>query len=97
MEERYPFIRFVIDAAPFLAGAVALIVLLGGTLSACRNGGVGGFIGFLLVVGLAAVVYVAVMVRVESLRVLLDIENNTREQLVELRHSQRTPSGEQTA
>jgi len=97
MEERYPFIRFVIDAAPFLAGAMALIVLLSGTLSACRNGGVVGFIGLLLVVGLAAVVYIVVMVRVESLKVLLDIESNTREQLAELRHSRRTPAGEQAA
>ena len=75
MEERYPFIRFVIDAAPFIAGAVALAVLL----------------------GVAAVVYVAVMVRVESLKVLLDIEQNSRERLTELRRPPAVPPPERMA
>ncbi len=81
MEERYPFVRFVIDAAQVIAGAIALIVLLGGTVSACGHGGLGGFIGFLIAVAVAGVVYVAVMVKVELMRALLDIESTTRQQL----------------
>ncbi len=85
MEERYPFVRFVIDAAQVIAGAIALIVLLGGTVSACGHGGFGGFVGFLIAVAVAGVVYVAVMVKVELMRALLDIESTTRQQLAGLR------------
>jgi hypothetical protein len=85
MKDRYPFIRFVVDSAPVIAGAVALVVFFAGTMSACRQGGFGGLVGFLLVVILAAAAYVAVMVRVESLKVLLDIEDSGRERLAELR------------
>jgi hypothetical protein len=81
MEERYPYIRFVIDAAQIIAGAVALIVFLGGTVSACHRGGFGGFVGFVIAIAVAGVVYVAVMVQLETLRVLLDIESGTRQLL----------------
>ena len=79
MEDRYPFIRFIIDAGQVIAGAVALIVLLSGTVHSCHHGGVGGLIGFLVVLAVAAVVYVVVMVKIEVLRVVLDIESNTRQ------------------
>jgi hypothetical protein len=88
MEERYPYIRFVIDAAQVIAGAVALIVILGGTLSSCHRGGFGGFISFVLTVGIGAAAYVVVMVRIESLRVFLDIESSTRQALA----AQRPPA-----
>ena len=79
MGERYPFLQFVIDAAQVIAGAAAVIVLLGGTASACHRGGVGGLFGFLIAVAAAAVVYVVVMVKIEVLRVIFDIESNTRQ------------------
>jgi hypothetical protein len=81
MEERYPYIRFVIDAAQVIAGAVALIIVLGGTVSSCHQGGLGGFVRFVVTLGFAAVAYIAVMVRLESLRVFLDIESNQRQLL----------------
>lgn len=81
MEDRYPYIRFVIDAAQVIAGAVAFIVFLGGTLSACGRGGFGGFLSFVVTIVMALVVYVAVMIEVELLRVFLDIENTTRQLL----------------
>lgn len=79
MEERYPYIRFVIDAAQLIAGAVAVIILLGGTISSCHQGGFGGVTSFVITVAIAGVAYVAVMVRIESLRVFLDIESATRQ------------------
>ena len=88
MDDRYPFIRFVIDAAQAIAGAVAVIVLLGGTLSACRNGGFGGLVSFVFTLGIAGFVYVAVMVRIESLQVLLDIEGTLRQRLAEQRQAE---------
>ncbi len=81
MEERYPFVRFVIDAAQVIAGAIALIVLLSGTVSACSHGGFGGLVAFIIAVVVAGSAYVAVMVTVELMRALLDIENTTRQQL----------------
>jgi hypothetical protein len=78
MEDRYPYIRFVIDAAQLIAGTLAALTLLGGTVSACSHGGLGGFVSFLITVALAGVVYVAVMVQIEVLRVLLDIESSAR-------------------
>lgn len=81
MEERYPFIRFVIDAAQVIAGAVAVIVLLGGSVSACSHGGFGGFVSFVIAILVAGVTYVAVMIQVELLRVFLDIESATRQLL----------------
>lgn len=92
MEERYPYIRFVIDAAQVIAGAVALIVLLGGTMSSCHRGGFGGFLSFLLTIAFAAVVYIVVMVRIEVLRALLDVESNTRQSTAQ-RSSPATPPG----
>jgi flagellar motor component MotA len=81
MEDRYPFIRFVIDAGQVIAGAVAVICLLGGTLSACSHGGFGGFVSFVIAIVVAGAVYVAVMIQVELLRVFLDIESTTRQLL----------------
>jgi len=81
MEDRYPFIRFVIDAAQFIAGAVALIIVLGGTASACSQGGFGGFVWFLITLAVAVGAYVLVMARIDVLRVLLDIESSTRDLL----------------
>jgi len=77
MNDRYPYIRFVIDAAPVIAGAIAVMVLLGGTVQSCHHGGFGGFISFLITAALACVVYVAVMVKIELLRVVLDIQSAT--------------------
>lgn len=87
MEERYPYIRLVIDAAQVIAGAVALIVFLGGTVSACQRGGVGGFLGFVIAILVAGVAYVAVMVQLETLRLFVDIESGTRELLAAQRQS----------
>ena len=79
MEDRYPYIRFVIDAAHLIAGAVAVIIVLGGAVSSCHHGGFGGVFSFLITLALAAVVYVAVMVKIEVLRVILDIEQAARQ------------------
>jgi hypothetical protein len=79
MEDRYPYIRFVIDAAQLIAGAVALIILLAGLLNSCHHGGFGGVVSFVITVAFAAVAYVVVMVKIEVLRVLLDIEQTTRQ------------------
>ncbi|MBI3784403.1 MAG: hypothetical protein HY270_13485 [Deltaproteobacteria bacterium] len=87
----------MIDAAPFIAGALAVLVLLGGTLSACRRGGACGLLGFLAMIGVAAVVYVVVMVRVEVLKVLLDVEQHGRERLSELRRMPADPQTKQSA
>ena len=88
MEERYPYIRFVIDAAQVIAGAVAVVVLLSGTVCSCHHGGFGGFFSFVATILIAAAAYVAVMVCIESLRVFLDIENTTRQALA----AQRPPA-----
>lgn len=82
MEDRYPYIRFIIDAAQLIAGAVAVIIVLGGAVSSCHHGGFGGFVSFLITLGLAAIAYVVVMVKIEVLRVLLDIEQTTRSRQV---------------
>jgi hypothetical protein len=87
MEDRYPFIRFVIDAAQFIAGAVALIIVLGGTASACSQGGFGGFIWFLITLAVAVGAYVLVMACIDLLRVLLDIESSTRDLLAAQREA----------
>ena len=81
MRERYPYIQFIIDAGQIIAGALAVITFIGGTVSSCAQGGFGGFLSFLATILLAAVVYVVVMVRIEALRVFLDIENTTRQLL----------------
>ncbi len=81
MEDRYPYIRFVIDAAQVIAGAVAIVVFFGGTVSACSRGGFGGFVSFVVTILIAGVTYVAVMIEVEILRVFLDIESATRQLL----------------
>jgi len=78
MEDRYPYIRFVIDAAQLIAGAIAVLIVLGGAVSSCHHGGFGGVWSFLMSLALAAVAYVVVMVKIEVLRVLLDIEQTTR-------------------
>jgi hypothetical protein len=85
MDERYPYIRFVVDAAQVIAGAVAVIILLGGTLRACHHGGMGGLGGFLVALLLAVVAYVITMIKIEVLRVFLDIEQSTRQTLAAVR------------
>jgi hypothetical protein len=92
MDDRYPYIRFVISIAQVVAGGVALVVLLCGLASSCQAGGFGGFIQFVLTVLLAGVAYVGTMVWVESLRVFLDIEEGTR-QLVERYSEQQLTRG----
>ena len=87
MKDRYPYIRFVIGSAQLVAGAVALILFFGGTSAACEQGGLGGFISFIVTLILVGVGYVAAMVWVESLRAFLDIEENTRQLLTEAQKS----------
>jgi len=79
MEDRYPYIRFVIDAAQLIAGAIAVIIVLSGAVSSCHQGGFGGVFSFLITLALAAVAYVVIMVKIEVLRVILDIEQTTRQ------------------
>ena len=79
MEDRYPYIRFIIDAAQLIAGAIALLIVLGGTICSCHQGGFGGVFSFLITLACAAVAYVVVMVKIEVLRVILDIEQTTRQ------------------
>ena len=55
MEDRYPYLRFVIDAAQLIAGAVAVIIVLSGAVSSCHHGGFGGVFSFLITVAFAAV------------------------------------------
>jgi uncharacterized membrane protein len=78
MDDRYPYIRFVIDAAHVIAGAVAAVVFLSGTVCSCGHGGFGGFISFVVTIILAAVAFVAMMVWIESLRLFVDLEETTR-------------------
>ena len=78
MNERYPYLRFVIDAAHAIAGAVAAIIFVSGTMHSCHHGGFPGFMSFLITIGIAAIAYVVVMVKLEVMRVLLDIERSTR-------------------
>ena len=79
MNDRYPYLRFVIDAANVIAGAVAAVIFLSGTVHSCHHGGFPGFISFLITIGIAVIAYVVVMVKLEVLRVLLDIERSTRQ------------------
>ena len=81
MEDRYPYLRFVIDAAQLIAGAVAVIIVLSGAVSSCHHGGFGGVFSFLITLAFAAVAYVVIMVKIEVLRVMLDIEQTTRQTL----------------
>lgn len=91
MEDRYPYIRFVIDAAQLIAGAVGVVILLGGTISSCHHGGVSGFISFVLTVIIAAVAYIIAMVEIEVLKIFVDVESNTRQTLAAQREAS-TPS-----
>jgi hypothetical protein len=79
MNDRYPHLRFLIDAAPFLAGSLALLFFLGATMRACHHGGAWGFFGFLFGAAFTALVYVIVRARIETLQVWLDIENELRD------------------
>ena len=79
MEERYPYVRFVIDAAPLLAGVVGLVVLLSGTVRSCHHGGGVGVVGFFVALVTACVAYVGVMVTIELLRIAVDIERGVRQ------------------
>jgi len=90
MEERYPYLRFVIDSAQAMAGVIAAVVLLGGIAESCRVGGFGGVAQFVVTIVVAAVAYVATMVWVEVARVFLDIEDNTR-RLVDESRERRSP------
>jgi uncharacterized membrane protein YjjP (DUF1212 family) len=78
MEDRYPYLRFVIGAAQIVAGSVAAIVLLGGTMRSCGIGGFAGFVWFLLSLVAASLAWTAVMMAIESVQVFLDIEEHTR-------------------
>lgn len=78
MTDRYPYLRLITDAGNIVAGLVAGLVFLMAMLSGLRLGVVGAL---LLSVVLAWVAYVAVMARIESARVLLQIEDNLRELL----------------
>jgi hypothetical protein len=79
MEERYPYIRFIIDAAQAIGGAVGVIILVSGTISSCHHGGFAGFMGFLVAIAVAGLGYIGVMVSIESLRVMVDIESALRQ------------------
>ena len=79
MEERYPYIRFIIGAAPAVAGAIAVILFLGGTLSACERGGFGGFVSFVVTLIVAGIGYIGTMVCVEALQAFIGIEEHTSE------------------
>jgi len=78
MDDRYPHIRFVTDAAHVIASSLAALVFLSGTMHSCHHGGFRGFMAFLITIAVAAAVYVVVMVKLEVLRLLLDIESRTR-------------------
>ena len=79
MDDRYPYLRFVIDAANVIAGALAAVIFLSGTMHSCQHGGFSGFLSFLMTIAIAAVAYVVVMVKLEVLRLLLDIERSARQ------------------
>ena len=85
MEDRYPYMRWVINAAQPIGGVAAALTLLSGTMRACSRGGFPGFVHFIFVLLFAAVIYVAIQVWLESLRVLVDIEQNSRDLLHETR------------
>ena len=87
MNDRYPYLRFVIGIAQGLAAVIAAVVVLGGLVNSCRIGGFAGFIQLIITVLVAGVAYVGTMVWVESMRVFLDIEEHTR-QLVGLTREQ---------
>lgn len=80
MNDRYPHLRFLIDAAPALAGASGLLVLLCGTVRSCHAGGAAGLFSFLLVIVVALLAYVVVRAGIELFSVLLEIESAVREQ-----------------
>jgi hypothetical protein len=92
MEERYPFIRSVTGTAEIVAGAIALIVFLGGTMAACEQGGFGGFVSFVLTLLVTGLAYVAAMVTIESLRLRLNIAEQVSTIAKQLA-SRRTESG----
>jgi hypothetical protein len=92
MEERYPYIRLVINVARLLAGLVAAVILLGGLMAACRAGGFFLGVGQLLVaVLIAGGAYLSAMVCADSMRVLLDIEENTRRLSERMRTTETPP------
>lgn len=78
MTDRYPYLRLITDAGNIVAGLVAALVFVTAMLAGLRLGGLGAL---LLSFVLAWVAYVAAMARVESARVLLQIEDNLRELL----------------
>ncbi len=78
MTDRYPYLRLITDAGNIVAGLVAGLVFVTVMLSGLRLGVVGAL---LLSTVLAWVTYVAAMARIESARVLLQIDDNLRELL----------------
>jgi hypothetical protein len=79
MAERYPYMRFVVEAAQPIAGVIGVIILLAGTVSSCHHGGAGGLLSFLITLVLAVAGYVVVMVKLELLRLLLGMESTLRQ------------------
>lgn len=88
MEERYPYMRFVVGAAQPIAATASALFAFGGLIRACRFGGFGGFVSFVVALLIALVIYVAIHVWIESLRLFMDIERNSRDLL----HAAREPS-----
>ncbi len=78
MDDRYPYIRLVVGAAPLIAGALAGVTFLGGAFGACSRGGFAGILSFLISAVFAGICWVGVMVSIESLQLFLDIEDHTR-------------------
>lgn len=85
MAERYPYMRFVVDAGQLIGGVVAAIILLGGLVDSCRIGGGRGFLWIVITLGITVAGYLAVMVLLEVLRLFLDVEHTTRQLLAEQR------------
>jgi hypothetical protein len=94
MQERYPYIRFVVGISQQLASAIAVILLFGGLLRSCEVGGFSGFVSFVLTLFVAGVGYVVTMVSIESLRVFLDIEESARQILASVRGQEAKKTGE---
>lgn len=91
MAERYPYMRFVVEAAQPIAVGIGIVILFGGTISACHQGGAGGFLSFLISILVALAAYVALMVQFEALRLLLDVESTTRQILAQTAGAPPTP------
>jgi len=89
--ERYPYLRLITDAGTVVAGSVAVVIFLAGSLSSCRMGGIGIPISILITAALAWIAYIAVMARIEAVRAILQIEDDVRELLARGRDQAATP------